>query len=42
MKYNKNFVIYNIIFNGTPNIFLKKMQENDFFINTQNKIWTLE
>ena len=42
MKYNKNFVIYNIIFNGTPNIFLKKMRENDFYIDTQNKIWTLE
>ena len=42
MKYNKNFVIYNITFNGTPNIFLKKMRENDFYIDTQNKIWTLE
>ena len=42
IKYNKDFIIYNVIFNGTPNVFLKKMQENDFNINTQNKIWTLE
>ena len=42
IKYNKDFIIYNVIFNGTPNIFLKKMQENDFNIDTQNKIWTLE
>jgi hypothetical protein len=42
IKYNKDFIIYNVIFNGTPNVFLKKMQENGFNINTQNKIWTLE
>ncbi len=42
IKYNKDFLIYNVIFNGTPTIFLKKMQENDFNIDTQNKIWTLE
>ncbi len=42
LKYNKDFIIYNLIFNGTPNIFLKKMQDNGFNINTQNKIWILE
>ena len=42
IKYNKDFLIYNLIFNGTPNIFLKKMQDNGFNIDTQNKIWTLE
>ena len=42
IKYNKDFIIYNVIFNGTPNDFLKKMQENSFNIDTQNKIWTLE
>ena len=42
IKYDKDFIIYNVIFNGTPNIFLKKMQENGFNIDTQNKIWTLE
>ena len=38
IKYNKDFLIYNLIFNGTPNIFLKKMQDNGFNIDTQNKI----
>ena len=42
IKYNKDFIIYKLIFNGTPNIFLKKMQESGFTIDTQNKIWTLE
>ena len=42
IKYNKDFLIYDVIFNGTPTIFLKKMQENDLDIDTQNKIWTLE
>ncbi len=42
LKYNKDFMIYNITFNGTPAIFLKRMKENDFNINTQNKIWSLE
>ena len=42
LSITKDFIIYNVIFNGTPIIFLKKMQENDFNIDTQNKIWTLE
>ena len=42
IRYNKNFIIYNVIFNGTPIIFLEKMRENNFNIDTQNKIWTLE
>ena len=38
IKYNKNFIIYNVIFNGTPIIFLEKMRKNEFNIDTQNKI----
>ena len=41
-KFNKNFTYYQIIFNGTPNIFLKKMSDKDFSFDTQNKIWTLK
>ena len=41
-KFDKNFVVYEIIFNGTPNIFLKMMSENDKNFNTQNKIWILK
>ena len=39
-KFDKDFIIYNIIFNGTPDVFLKYMKENDFSFDTQNKIWT--
>jgi hypothetical protein len=41
-KFDKNFVYYNIIFNGTPNEFLKSMNEENFFLNTDNKIWQLK
>ena len=42
MKFDKNFIYYQIIFNGTPNNFLKLMRVNDFNFNTQNKTWVLE
>ncbi len=42
VKYNKDFIIYDVIFNGTPTIFLKKMRENDFNIDTQTRIWSLK
>ena len=41
-KFNNDNVFYEIIFNGTPNTFLKTMGENDLFFNTQNKIWILK
>ena len=41
-KFDRDFIYYQIIFNGTPNIFLKTMGENKFFFNTQNKIWILK
>jgi hypothetical protein len=41
-KFNKDFVYYKIIFNGTPTIFLKAMKKNNFNFNTQNKIWDLK
>ena len=41
-KFNKNFTYYQIIFNGTPNIFLKKMSDKDFTFDTQNKVWILQ
>jgi len=40
-KFDKDFIIYNIIFNGTPVIFLKYMEENNFSFDTQNKIWVV-
>ncbi len=41
-KFDKNHIFYQIIFNGTPDIFIKKMSENYLDFNTQNKIWILK
>ena len=42
LKLNKDFVYYQIIFNGAPNIFLKKMDKLNFNFDTQNQIWILQ
>ena len=42
LKFDKDFIYYQIIFNGTPNNFLKFMKNKDFYLSTQNKIWVLE
>ena len=41
-KFDKNFIFYKIIFNGTPNSFLKTMSEYDYEFDTQNKLWVLK
>jgi len=41
-SFNKDFIFYEIIFNGTPKNFLDIMQEQKFNIDTQNKIWILK
>tara|TARA_B100000963_G_scaffold358216_1_gene382341 strand:- start:427 stop:1506 length:1080 start_codon:yes stop_codon:yes gene_type:complete len=41
-KIDKDYVYYKIIFNGTPNNFLKVMKENNFKINTKSNPWILE
>ena len=41
-KFDKDFTYYKIIFNGTPNIFLKKMSDKNHSFDTQNKIWILK
>ena len=40
-RFNKNFIYYKIIFNGTPDNFLKTMKDKNFNFDTQNKIWIL-
>ena len=40
-SFNKDFIFYKIIFNGTPKNFLDIMQEQKFNFDTQNKIWIL-
>tara|TARA_B100000900_G_scaffold81592_1_gene65821 strand:+ start:56 stop:1111 length:1056 start_codon:yes stop_codon:yes gene_type:complete len=41
-SFNKDFIFYEIIFNGTPKNFLDIMQEQKFNFDTQNKIWILK
>tara|TARA_B100000989_G_scaffold282825_1_gene248222 strand:- start:6283 stop:7362 length:1080 start_codon:yes stop_codon:yes gene_type:complete len=41
-KFDKNFIFYRIIFNGTSTEFLKSMSYDDYFFNTDKKIWVLK
>ena len=41
-KFDKDFTYYQVIFNGTPNIFLKTMSDNNYKFETQKNIWTLK
>ena len=42
VKFDKNFTYYQIIFNGTSDIFLKDMKEQNYNFDTQNIIWILQ
>ena len=42
LKFDKDFIYYQVIFNGTPNNFLKFMKDKNFNFNTQNKTWVLK
>ena len=41
-KFNSDYIYYQVIFNGTPNNFLKVMKEKNYNFDTQNKIWFLK
>ena len=41
-KFDKEFTHYKIIYNGTPNSFLKSMKKNNYEFDTQNKVWILQ
>ena len=41
-KFDKNYTYYQIIFNGTPNVFLQNMSDKDYNFDTQNSIWILK
>ncbi len=40
-KFNKDFIYYEIIFNGTPKNFINIMRNRNYNFNTQKKIWIL-
>ncbi len=42
LKFDKEYIFYQIVFNGTPKNFLKSMKEDKFDIDTQNEIWILK
>ncbi len=41
-KYNKNFIFYEVIFNGTPKNFINIMEDKDYNFDTQKKTWILK
>ena len=41
-KFNKDYVYFQVIFNGTTDMFLKSMSMNNFDFNTEKKIWILK
>ncbi len=41
-KINKNFIFYEVIFNGTPSNFINIMLNRSYNFDTQNKIWILK
>ncbi len=41
-KFSNDTIFYKIVFNGTPDIFLRSMGKHRFSFNTQNKIWIMK
>ena len=41
-KFNKDYIFYELIFNGTPKNFINIMKNQNFNFDTQNKIWILK
>ena len=41
-KFDNNNNYYNIVFNGTPDKFLKTMKKFDYKLETKNKIWVVK
>jgi hypothetical protein len=41
-KFDKSFIYYEIIFNGTPKLFLEIMSKNEYEIDNQKRIWVLK
>ena len=41
-KFDKQFIFYEILFNGTVQSFINIMKNKNYNLNTQKKIWILE
>jgi hypothetical protein len=42
ISFNKDFLVYELTFNGTPKNFINIMKEKNFNFDTQNKVWILK
>ena len=41
-KLNKDFIFYEILFNGTVQNFINIMNNKNYKLNTQKKVWVIE
>ena len=41
-KFDKDFIFYEVIFNGTPYKFMEIMAQKNYEIDTQKKVWILK
>jgi hypothetical protein len=41
-KFNKDYIFYKVIFNGTPKKFINIMKDKNYNFDTQNKVWILK
>ena len=41
-KFNKDYIFYKVIFNGTPKNFINIMKDKNYNFDTQNKVWILK
>ena len=41
-KFNKEFIFYEVLFNGTVQNFINIMKNKKYNINTQKKVWIIE
>ena len=42
VNFNKNFIYYEVIFNGSTNNFINIMNDKDYIFNTEKKTWILK
>ena len=41
-KFNKDYIFYEVIFNGTTTKFINLMKDQNYNFNTQRKVWILK
>ena len=41
-KFDKEFIYYEILFNGSVQNFINIMQNKNYNLNTQKKVWTVK